>query len=398
MKEQTRALLFTLGLALLTLCGISGWLIHTADNRTDRSDREEIRADRSGREEVRTGRQQTNEEPAVEEVLPEEADDPEESWLAELAQQFSYGHNRITTFEKSREENGETAYIPIVGFHGRQPGEVEAFSNACCDLVEELQEKVGFERIGYFPEEDRRYFDILPYLEPYDRTRFYNAVYRQVEQDSLEVWQQQEERAESSAGTSAGAEEESGENARASAEILEEMPEIWRDYEADCFYQRKDGSQLRMVGVDRAAGSSYYVLLEAVDGVNTSVVNPDPYLGSGGYAKWIDFLEDEKTGFSCLAYSGGSRGLLYRTEDGGRSFQAVTYPSAEMELPDGSLYQPFIMPEKVWEEEGRLFMQAGQGPDGDHYEDGAKVCGLYESKDRGKNWRYVGTVEADGSF
>ena len=148
-----------------------------------------------------------------------------------------------------------------------------------------------------------------------------------------------------------------------------------------------------MVGVDRAAGSSYYVLLKAENGVNTSVVNMDPYLGHGGYARWLDFLEDELIGFSCLAYSGGSLGSLYRTEDGGKSFQEITYPSAEIELPDGSLYNPFIMPDEIWEENGKLYMMAGQGPDGDYYEDGVWVYGLYESEDMGKNWRYAGTVK-----
>lgn len=311
-------------------------------------------------------------------------DDYEESCFAYLAQQFSYGHNRITEFEKRENENGETVYVPIVGFHGRQPGEMESFSNACCDLVEELQEITGFVKIGYFPEEYRRYFDIAPYLENYNRIEFYNAVYRSIEQDSLEAWQYEEE--ESGQGVSSDV---------PSAQITEEMPAEWRDYEAECSYRKKDGTELRMVGVDRAAGSSYYVLLEAKNGVNTFVVNMDPYLGHGGYARWIDFLEDELTGFSCLAYGGGSFGSLYRTEDGGKSFREITYPSAEIELPDGSLYNPFVMPDEIWEEEGKLYMMAGQGPDGDYYENGVWVYGLYESEDKGKSWSYTGTVEGE---
>ena len=313
-------------------------------------------------------------------------DDFEESYFAYLAQQFSYDHNRITEFEKD-EEHGKAVYVPVVGFHGRQPGELESFSNACCDLVEDLQEITGFEKIGYFSEEHRRYLDITPYLEHYDRTELYNAVYLRIEQDSLEEWQAEEaERDISGEETSSDV---------PSAESMEEMPEQWRTYEAECFYQKKDGTQLRMVGVDRAAGSSYYVLLEAENGINTSVVNMDPYLGHGGYARWIDFLEDEKTGFSCLAYSGGSLGRLFRTEDGGRSFQEITYPSAGIALPDGTLYNPFIMPDKVWEEDGKVYMMAGQGPDGDYYEDGIWVYGLYESEDLGKSWSYVGTAEGE---
>lgn len=312
-------------------------------------------------------------------------DDYEESCFGYLAQQFSHGHNRIAEFEKSEGENGETVYIPVVGFHGRQPGELESFSNACCDLVEDLQEIVGFDRIGYFSKEQRRYFDIVSYLENYNRTELYNAVYRSMEKDSLEKWQSDEDRKDGE-GTDAS-------SGAPSAEISEEMPVEWQDYEAECSYRKKDGTELRMVSVDRAAGSSFYVLLEAEDGINTSVVNRDPYLGHGGYARWIDFLEDEKIGFSCLSYSGGSLGFLFRTEDGGKSFREITYPSPEIKLPDECLYNPFVMPDKVWEEEGKLYMMAGQGPDGDYCENGVLAYGLYESEDMGKNWHYTGIVE-----
>ncbi len=343
-------------------------------------------------------------------------DDYEASYFGYLAQQFSYGHNRITEFEKSESEAGEATYIPVVGFHGRQPGEVESFSNACCDLVEELQGIVGFDRIGYFEADNRCYFELASYLENYDRTELYNALYRAVEKDSLEAWQYWENRADSEAQEegASGANSEVREEcvsgvdneARAEgasrmdketpqAEVSEEMPEEWARYEADCFYRKEDGTELRMVGVDRAAGSSYYVLLKAEGGVNTSVVNRDPYLGHGGSARWIDFLDGDKIGFSCLAYSGGSLGSLYRTEDGGKSFQEITYPSAEIKLPDNTLYNPFIIPDKIWEENGTLYMMAGQGPDGDYYENGIWVYGLYQSEDMGKNWTYTGTMEGE---
>lgn len=318
-------------------------------------------------------------------------DNYEEAYFAYLAQEFSYAHNRIVEFERNEDESGKVVYVPVVGFHGRQAGEAESFGNACCDLVEELQETVGFEKIGYFGEERRRYFDLTPYLENFDRMSLYNGVYQAIEQDSLEEWQYEAgESAESVPGIS-----EDASAGEAPEETLAEMPEEWRDYEADCFYRKKDGTELRMVGVDRAAGSSFYVLLGAKDGVNTFVVNKDPYLGHGGGAVWIDFLEDEKTGFSCLSYSGGSLGLLYRTMDGGKSFEEITWPSAARELPDGSLYNPFVMPEKVWEEDGGLCMLVGQGPNGDYYEDGLWVSGLYESKDLGKTWTYLGVEEVE---
>ena len=81
-------------------------------------------------------------------------------------------------------------------------------------------------------------------------------------------------------------------------------------------YKRQE---YRMVPVDQAAGSRYYVLLLVqADGKTGEVVNSDPYLGMGGAAKWIHFLDDGKTGFSCLSYSGGAKGAFYRTADGGK--------------------------------------------------------------------------------
>lgn len=298
-------------------------------------------------------------------------DDYEESYYT--YQVRNYGGNRIVELEKTVDENGVTQYEAVlVGTYGRAPRAQESFCNACCDIVENTQALIGYQKIGYYQGEDRRYFELAPYLENYDRVKLYNDMYLALEEDSLRAWQTDGNGAASDAG-------------------LKEMPEEWKDYKEDCAYRKKDGTQLRMVGVDRAAGSSFYVLLKAENGVNSSVVNWDPYLGSGGGAAWIDFLEDEMTGFSCLAYNGGSLGSLYRTQDGGESFTEITWPSAKRELPDGSLYNPFVMPEKVWEEDGKLKMLVGQGPEGDYYEDGAWVYGLYESEDMGKNWVYAGT-------
>lgn len=319
-------------------------------------------------------------------------DDYEEAYLNFGIEQFRHGHNRNMEFEKVANERGETYDIPVVDFHGRNVGEAESFCNACCDLVEQLQETVGFEQIGYFEGEDRRYFDLMPYLENYNRTELYNALYLAIERDSLEVWQKDGQDGgsliENAEGNGSG--ETDGESPGQSAE---EMPEVWKNYEADCFYRKKDGTELRMVGVDRAAGSSYYALLKAENGVITSVVNWDPYLGHGGGAKWIDFLEDEQIGFSCLSWDGGDRGRLYRTEDGGKTFEEITWPSGNKELPDGTLYNPFVMPYEVWEEDGKLKMSVSQGPNGDYYEDGVWVYGLYESEDRGENWTYLGVME-----
>lgn len=415
MKNYIKTAFMAVGIALMVLFSFYGWYYYETEWKSGGTGTEESSNEELPEEEVFKG---YSEEEIVSEITgrygdqvsylrkeggryyfqadgfefsvnndPEMTDDYEESYFTYLLWQFTSDHNRSAEFEKETGVDGETVYIPVVGFHGRQTWESESFSNACCDLVEDLQKIVGFDRIGYFGPEDRCYFDLTPYLENYDRTELYNAVYQAIERDSLELWQRQEDSAKGNS-----LEGETGDIAKMQQE---ELLEIWAEYGADCIYRKKDGTELCMVGVDRAAGSSYYALLQAENGKYTEIVNRDPYLGAGGGAKWLDFLEDEKTGFSCLAYSGGSKGCLYRTEDGGVSFEEITWPSGKKELPDGTLYNPFIMPEKVWEENGKLYMMVSQGPEGDYYEEGVWVYGLYESEDMGRNWAYIGTKEGE---
>lgn len=163
--------------------------------------------------------------------------------------------------------------------------------------------------------------------------------------------------------------EKSPETLESSNHVTEENSQALLDHylsiEPSCTFVTEDGLEYRMVGVDRALGSSFYVLIGVEEqGRKCTFVNPDPYNGSGGEARWIAFL-NEDLGFSCLAYSAGSQGSLYRTEDGGSSWKDVEYPSANVKLSDGTYYNPFVMPEKVYEEDGILYMEAGQGTDGD---------------------------------
>ena len=170
--------------------------------------------------------------------------------------------------------------------------------------------------------------------------------------------------------------------------VSQEQMEHYLSLEPECTDTGAEGVEYRMIPVDRACGSSYYVFL-SVERDQVLTCNSDPYLGSGGAAKWVTFLEGGQLGFSCLAYSGGSYGSLYRTENGGKTFQYIEYPSAEVELSDGTIYNPFVMPERIYEEDGVLYMEAGQGPDGDYYGKMGFCSGLYESKDQGKTWIYI---------
>ena len=170
--------------------------------------------------------------------------------------------------------------------------------------------------------------------------------------------------------------------------------EDYSSYEGDCSYTTKDGITYEMIPVDRAAGSSYYVLISYREGRGQSVlVNNDPYNGSGGQASWISFIDDTTLGFSCLTYNGGDDALLFRTSDGGKTFSQVNYPSARIKLSDGSLYNPFTIPQKVWLEDGNLYMLVGQSTwSGDYYNEelDKNPSGLYVSHNDGLSFEYVG--------
>lgn len=176
-------------------------------------------------------------------------------------------------------------------------------------------------------------------------------------------------------------------------EISHEILEDYLSREPSCVFVTEGGMEYRMVAVDRALGSSFYVLIGTKDqGKTCAFFNSDPYNSSGGEARWLTFM-DENLGFTCLAHSAGTYGSLYRTEDGGISWEETDYPSAMAKLPDGTCYNPFVMPEKVYEEDGILFIEAGQGADGDFYDEKLSFChGLYRSEDQGISWEFSGYI------
>lgn len=302
----------------------------------------------------------------------------------EATQQFSADHNRYAYYEVT-DGDPDTKQL-IVGSVYREENEMEKFCRDMCDLAQNYPE-LSRDTIWFNVGDERHSFSLSAYMESDDMTALYNDLYLLIDELTLK---KSEKTARAEAGTSTG---NSGEETQVSQEYLD----IYLTYDPDAVDRLADGSEYRMVPVDRAAGSSYYVLLfVSADGKTAEIVNNDPYLGMGGAAKWIHFLEDGKTGFSCLSYSGGSKGVFYRTEDGGRSFQEIAYPSAKVKLPDGTYYNPFVMPEKVWEEDGVLYMEAGQGADGDYYNQDGFCHGLYSSNDRGVTWNYEQEVAAGG--
>lgn len=154
---------------------------------------------------------------------------------------------------------------------------------------------------------------------------------------------------------------------------------------AEEFYlSDKVGYNLDITGA--AAGSRFYSLFGTSDGGNNwNIVNEDPFLGRSGGASGMTFIND-KLGFLCLSHSGGSYAELYRTEDGGVSYEQIEFPEVKISLDSSETYNPFDFPGMPYEENGVLNILVGQGDDGDY---NGNCEGLYISKDNGITWEYV---------
>lgn len=154
---------------------------------------------------------------------------------------------------------------------------------------------------------------------------------------------------------------------------------------ADEFYFSKQvGYRLEITGA--AAGSRSYSLTGTTDGgLAWNTINADPFSGSLGAAVEITFLND-KLGFICLSSNGGSKGKLYRTEDGGASYKEIEFPGVKVALDNGETYNPFDLPGKPYEKDGSLNVLVGQGSDGDY---NGRCKALYKSVDNGITWKYI---------
>lgn len=157
----------------------------------------------------------------------------------------------------------------------------------------------------------------------------------------------------------------------------------------DEFYYFNEQFGYQLAVVDAAAGSRFYALKQTLDGGESwEILNPDPFLGSTGVSSGITFI-DEQLGFIGLSHSGGSYADLYRTVDGGLTFEPVTLPLVEVPLTDNEKYEAFDFPEMPYEENGKLYLLINQGQDGDY--NGANKL-LLLSDDKGKSWEFAEEV------
>lgn len=286
--------------------------------------------------------------------------------------------------------------VPILDENGMQ--DMTKFCGDICDWIESSLKEVSYEEAPWLYQEiliymypDTVTFNLAQYISNgYDREILYGGLYDFVDKELTRPKNVDNSQLEDNT--------EGHVEGKTEYKALEfdtkEATKDYSSYSQGCTYKTQDGITYELVATDRAAGSSFYVLISYKEGRNSvALVNRDPFNGSGGEAKWITFIDDTELGFACLTYNGGDDAFLYRTADGGRSFTQINFPSARVTLADGSIYNPFVIPEKVWAEDGDLFMLVGQSAwSGDYYSEelGKHPSGLYVSHDYGISFEYVG--------
>jgi hypothetical protein len=157
----------------------------------------------------------------------------------------------------------------------------------------------------------------------------------------------------------------------------------------ELFYLSKEvGYKLNIT--DKALGSTFYSLSRTIDGGKTwEIINEDPFNGTIGSASGITFIND-KIGFLGAVSPSGTDGELYRTDDGGTSFEKVSYTLKEVKLDNGQFISPFDSPGIPYDKDRVFNMLIGQGADGDY---NGNSSALYQSKDKGETWEYVKEVK-----
>lgn len=174
--------------------------------------------------------------------------------------------------------------------------------------------------------------------------------------------------------------------AEAEGEFGEETLHEDRENEVDEEFVLNDKVQFRLEVLDAALGSRFYGLSKWSEETGAfELINTDPFNGSSGGAAGLTFI-DEQLGFAALSHSGGAYADLYRTEDGGESFERIELPEVEVDLGNGKTYAPFVFPEMPVDRGDYLEMTVNQGAEGD-YQGGIRA--IFRSYDNGLTWEFI---------
>jgi hypothetical protein len=305
---------------------------------------------------------------------------------------------------KKGEDPSGLIYTPIISMNGPIGQELNSYCDDICEWLDccfeklpylkakEMYDATGF--IASVPDYEnvRLDFNSMLRLDHYseDRVGFYNDLYTYMDR-----YLNHEYTAFGGPVPDGSSDNETVGEFNYSDEITDDAIRQWATYDYEVSYDFPDGRKYALVPIDRALGSSFYILLsfdEKGDSDSAKLINLDPFNQHGGEAKFISFMDDGKTGFTALSYAGGCEGMLFETFDGGKSYREVRLPSPKIELPNGQIYNPFVMPEAAWEEADTIYLKISQGPDGDHHSEalgGERTVGIYASYDKGKTFEFV---------
>ena len=148
----------------------------------------------------------------------------------------------------------------------------------------------------------------------------------------------------------------------------------------------------RLVVVDAAAGSRFYVMERTADGGDTwERINEDPFDNQAGVAEGVMFF-NENFGIAGLAGASRSHSTLYITKDVGRSFDEMKLPmSTVTELPETAKKYGFTVEDYDYlnmPQNGVATLTIMVTTDkGDN--DGI----AFESEDDGSTWKYKGVTQ-----
>ena len=152
-----------------------------------------------------------------------------------------------------------------------------------------------------------------------------------------------------------------------------------------------DGNQgWRLAVVDAAAGSRFYQLEHTTDGgTNWETASTDPFQGNGGVAEGLIFY-DGNFGVAGLSGASQTHSTLYLTRDGGLTFTAVQLPMDTVtELPKTAQEYGLTLDDYSYcempEIEGDIFTIRVLSAAGE------SDAILFESKDNGETWTYIGS-------
>lgn len=155
-------------------------------------------------------------------------------------------------------------------------------------------------------------------------------------------------------------------------------------YKANTFLSRQNGVCYVAFAVDRALGSDYYASYRSEDLNTWSGMKCE---GAPVSNLTCIYWASDGTGY----YAKGSS--IFYTTDQGAAFEEISWPEP-VEVTDSLGFDPFDSIDKLYEDNGVLYMVVGQGDDGDYGKDGRLFEALYQCTD-GVTFTFVKEIADD---